>query len=434
MKKIHILGGGTFSHVRNHLSLATPAFGTTAIDLYRKVNKHVNGLDLFYDYNIPEELDYKVFLHLTKMADRTSSLVTNDDVEQLIDKMIADLETKVIIFNVALCDFNGHVFTYDKKGDLQQSSGKYAPRLKSRQQLPDINLVTAKKIINKIRKERKDIFLVAFKTTCNASEDEQYIAALNLLKENSVNLVLANDTGNRRNMIVCPEEARYSVTTDRELVLSELVNMTMSRCKLHYTRSTVIPGNSIDWNSNEVPDSLRTVVNYCIEKGAYKPFRGSTAGHFAVKIDDKTFLTSKRSTNFNELNKIGLVKVESTGKDEVIAYGAKPSVGGMSQRIIFSEHEDVDCIVHFHCPPNPNVATVPGWTVPQYAYECGSHECGQNTSNGLQEIWKGIKAVYLDQHGPNIVFNRNIDPQRVIRFIDKYFDLSQKTGGLVNLQ
>jgi hypothetical protein len=37
----------------------------------------------------------------------------------------------------------------------------------------------------------------------------------------------------------------------------------------------------------------------------------------------------------------------------------------------------------------------------------------------------------LDEHGPNIVFNRNINPQRVISFIDTFFDLSQKTGGLV---
>lgn len=63
-----------------------------------------------------------------------------------------------------------------------------------------------------------------------------------------------------------------------------------------------------------------------------------------------TFFTSKRSTNFNDLSKIGLVEVHSTSKDEVIAIGSNPIVGGQSQRIIFAEHQDVDCIVHFHCP------------------------------------------------------------------------------------
>lgn len=415
--QIHILGGGTFSHIRNHMSLATPAFGETA----RQLSYHVsNQLE-----QLPE---HSIFCHLTKMANHYSTIVTNNDVSDLVDQLIADPLTKIIFFNVAMCDFDGEIDG--------EPSGKYAPRLSTRGRSYDIRLTAAEKVIKKIRKERKDIFLVAFKTTCNASETEQYIAGLNLLKENSCNLVLANDTGNHRNMIIVPEEAKYCVTTDREEVLRTLVDMTMKRSKLTYTRSTVVDAPSVDWNDPLVPESLRTVVNYCIEKGAYKPFRGNTAGHFAVKVDDETFLTSKRSSNFNDLDKIGLVKVVSSGPDEVIAYGAKPSVGGQSQRIIFKEHDDVDCIVHFHSP----LASQPfGWlpdskSIPvraQYPYECGSHECGQNTSTGLSEVWSGIKAVMLDEHGPNIVFNRNIDPKRVIDFIETFFDLSQKTGGPV---
>lgn len=422
--KIHTIGGGTFSHIRNHLSLAVPAFGTTARQIGDLVFVWIEDYDYrMNDYNVPYFFDD--YLHLTKMADSDSPLVTNDDIDQLVDTLIADPETKVIFFNVALCDFDGQID--------HVISGKYAKRLQTSQGEVNMTLTPTQKILKKIRKERKDIFLVAFKTTCGATEQEQYIAGLNLLKENSCNLVLANDTFTHNNMIIVPEEAKYCITTDRNEVLETLVDMTMKRCQLHFTRSNVIDAPSVDWNGSEVPESLRTVVNYCIEHGAYKPFRGATAGHFAVKVDDKTFLTSKRSTNFNELDQIGLVKVVSSGPNEVIAYGSKPSVGGQSQRIIFAEHEDVDCIVHFHCPPKPTMATVPGWTVSQYPYECGSHECGQNTSNGLQEIWKGIKAVYLDQHGPNIVFNRNADPNRIIRFIEQYFDLSQKTGGPVHV-
>ena len=36
-KQTVILGGGTFYHIRNHLSLATPAFGTTAKYLHEKL-------------------------------------------------------------------------------------------------------------------------------------------------------------------------------------------------------------------------------------------------------------------------------------------------------------------------------------------------------------------------------------------------------------
>lgn len=410
-KQIHILGGGTFSHIRNHLALATPSFGTTAKKM----------ASLFTTKIIEDNLDYTVHTHLTKMADSNSKLVTNEDVEAFVDTLLDNPSTKIIVFNVALTDFTGQI------GDVP--SGKYAPRLESRAGEQVINIQMANKLVGKIRQKRKDIFLVAFKTTADADEHTQYLKALNLLKSNSVNLVLANDTVNRRNMIVVPEEAKYDVSTDRDFVLSQLVSMTLARAALRFTRSTVVDGNSVDWNGEEIPQSLREVVNFCIQKGAYKPFRGSTAGHFAYKVNTDTFYTSKRKTNFNHLDDVGLVKVVSSNADEVIAYGAKPSVGGQSQRIVFAEHPDKDCIVHFHCPPKANVE-VP--TREQRYFECGSHECGKNTSDGLREVELGIEAVYLDNHGPNIVFNHAEDPQKVIAWIDKHFDLSNKTGGLVS--
>jgi hypothetical protein len=121
--------------------------------------------------------------------------------------------------------------------------------------------------------------------------------------------------------------------------------------------------------------------------------------------------------------------VETDGEDSVIAYGSKPSVGGQSQRIVFSEHPDCDCIVHFHCPII-STSSVP--IISQREYECGSMQCGTNTSRGLKRFGN-LYAVYLDQHGPNIVFNRTINPQEVIDFIEANFDLESKTGGPVSL-
>jgi len=413
MKKIHILGGGTFSHVRTHLALATPAFGTTAKELA-----------LLFGTS-PLAKEYQVVLHLTKMADPESNLVTNDDVAKLVDELVADPETKMIVFNVALTDFVGQVGAVE--------SGKYAERLHSREaQSTGLNmqLTMAEKILSRIRKERKDIFLIAFKTTAGADKKEQYLAGLNLLKENSCNLVLANDVVTHRNIVIVPEEAYYGDTlcTRRE-VLALLTSVALMRSNLTYTRSTVVPGDGIDWNTNpNIPDSLRKVVNHCIQKGAYKPFRGATAGHFAVRTDENIFITSRRKSNFNELDKVGMIICEAVGEDKIIAYGGKPSVGGQSQRIVFKEHPGYDCIVHFHCP------TKVGAKLPrrqQIYFECGSHECGKNTSNGLKEVAPGIKVVHLDNHGPNIVFNRNIDPNAVIKYIDETFELSYKTGGLV---
>ena len=430
MKKIHIIGGGTVSHIRSHLALTAPAYGKTA----RAIDDfcHLAARDMNRGYSDPN--DYEIELHLTKMANAgEGELETNEDVSNLLDRLIADQDTKIIFFNPALVDYKGYVKdpeVWEQNHNLTPS-GKYENRLKTSEGSQELSLYPNDKLVGKIRKQRKDIFLVAFKTTCGASEDEQFLTGLHLLKNNSCNLVLANDVKTRVNMIITPEQARYEVTTDRNKALEVLVSMAMWRARGTFTRSTVLDGVSVDWNSAEVPESLRKVVNYCISKGAYKPFQGSTVGHFAVKVDKNTFLTSKRKTNFNRLVKVGLVKVVANGDDSVIAQGAKPSVGGQSQRIIFNEHPEMDCIVHFHCPMRQHTLTnIVQNNIPvrqQKYFECGSHQCGKNTSDGLAEVVPGIKAVYLDEHGPNIVFNHSVDPEQVISFIDRNFDLSEST-------
>ncbi len=409
-KNIEIIGGGTVSHVRNHLALTAPAYGNTARALY--------------DYRFAmygSDGEHDVHLHLTKMANAgQGNLETNEDISNLVDKLILNPETRVIFFNPALVDYEGCIVD----GSTYTPSGKYETRLKTSEGRQNILLTPSAKILGKIRKTRKDIFLVAFKTTCGATEDEQFLTGLHLLKTNSCNLVLANDTKTRVNMIITPEQARYSVTTNRAKVIQELVHMTMARSTNTFTRSTVVSGPTIPWDMESIPHSLKAVVEHCIAKGAYKPFNGATVGHFAFKKSEKLFITSKRKTNFNNLKDVGMVMCVANGDNDVVAYGAKPSVGGQSQRIIFREHPETDCIVHFHCPPKPTAYLS---VREQKMFECGSHQCGSNTSDGLREAAPGIKCVYLDNHGPNIVFNHETNPQEIIDFIDKNFDLSRST-------
>ena len=410
-KRIAIIGGGTVSWIGSHLALTAPAYGSAA----RQIN------ELCRDVCPEMETD----LFLTKMAGGIS-LETNQDISEVVDNIVADDVTKIVFFTAAMVDFDGDIdcpiFT----------PGKYGSRLTSSAEKPYIlKLKVAEKIIKKVRETRKDIFLVGFKQTCGLTEDEQYLAGLDLCKRTSCNLVLANDVKTRLNMVVSPEEARYHVTENRSEALRGLVTMAKHRSHLTFTRSTVVAGEPVSWDSDLVPESLRQVVDHCIEQNAYKPFNGVTTGHFAAKLDDKTFLTSQRRTNFNDLSKIGLVKIRTDGPDSVVAYGSKPSVGGQSQRIVFNDHPDVDCILHFHCPLRDlNDPDIP--QVSQYEVECGSIQCGTQTSKGLKKIGN-LLVVYLKEHGPNIVFNRDIDPQEVISFINKHFDLAQKTGGFVSI-
>jgi hypothetical protein len=116
MKNFVVIGGGTVSHVRNHLALCAPAYGTTAKKLHHmfRAKLGVNGAEgSLREYGYwPKDQEFDSRLYLTKMAGQDWSamegveLETNEDVSKLLDKLIADPETKVIIFR-APQDFRG---------------------------------------------------------------------------------------------------------------------------------------------------------------------------------------------------------------------------------------------------------------------------------------------------------------------------------------
>ena len=48
--------------------------------------------------------------------------------------------------------------------------------------------------------------------------------------------------------------------------------MTISRMQNKFTRSTVIEGQAIDWNSDVVPEKFKRGCKSLYKEGAYKPF------------------------------------------------------------------------------------------------------------------------------------------------------------------
>ena len=304
-KRIAIIGGGTNTYISNHLALSAPAYGTTAKHLYQKFLNHSDN-----------KMD--VELCLTKMADPSQDyLDTPEDVEALVDELIADHDTRVIIFNVAMVDYKPTYLqewrTEDKTlGEDVNIFGKYRRRISTTgTPVIDLELKPYDKIINKIRKERKDILLVGFKTTCGSTKEEQFHKGLKLCKDSSANIVFVNDVDKNRinnlnnllkekenlesilplqhsisinlstiekeiqalqnNGLVTPEESSYWYNT-RDEALDALVQMVLDRSHLHFTRSTVVDSETISWDSELIPESFRTIFNYLKDAGAYKPF------------------------------------------------------------------------------------------------------------------------------------------------------------------
>ncbi len=74
-QKIHIIGGGTVSHIRSHLALAAPAYGATA----RKLVEICNAYSGKYEVNV----------HLTRMANGGQGILdTPEDIGKLVTTFV----------------------------------------------------------------------------------------------------------------------------------------------------------------------------------------------------------------------------------------------------------------------------------------------------------------------------------------------------------
>ena len=217
-----IFGGGTVQWFANHLALSVPHFGGTARSIYSKCKTVWPQVDLE--------------LCLTKMARDSTDMTnfnlydeewveTNKDVEKAVEFYLNKPETTAIFFSVEVLDY--HVAPLEKltKEEMNKHGIRFQTRVDSEIEL---KLVAAEKLIKVIKKKRSDVFLVGFKQSSGFSESEQIAGARCLIDDSLCDLVLSNDSKTRCNIVV--EKDSHYVASSREEALTNLVNITKSRC------------------------------------------------------------------------------------------------------------------------------------------------------------------------------------------------------------
>ena len=55
-----------------------------------------------------------------------------------------------------------------------------------------------------------------------------------------------------------------------------------------FTRTTIREGQLLPWHSLGIPNTLQSVIDWCVENGAYEAFNDVTVGHFGFKPDPET--------------------------------------------------------------------------------------------------------------------------------------------------
>lgn len=419
--KIIVLGGGTINPISNHLALCSPAFGSTA----NKIGEYLS------------DSEYEIEVVKTKLADPTSSIVSNEDLSQyVLENIILNDNVVGVVFNVAVCDFKY------KSGDF------HGERLSSESNIT-LDLAPDDKIISKIRQTRPDIFLVGFKTTTNKSINVMFEKGLKMMKSSKCNLVLCNDVVTRKNLVITPEETMYHITEDRDDALRGLTNLIKLRMNATYQRSKLVNMNGVV-TPYLIPDEFRNILEFVISNGGFicNNGNGFTPGHFCIRttkekvieymtgdmididfsiINDSEmiFLSSVRKANHNDVFTNGMCIVVVKEDGEFIVFGPnKASVGARSQYMLLKNNPEFDYILHTHNPLTPYSEL---HSVEQYPFQCGSNECGVNTSTNLKSYENDeIRAVYLEKHGVNMIFKHGFDQDTIKNFISNNIKLGEK--------
>lgn len=237
MKNVYIITGGTTVPIAPHLELSSKAYGKVGRELY----DHIAPMLSFEDYRIklietamcnPEARNNPYL----KGLGFEKGIETVDDLSKYVDILIADPDTRCIVMSAAICDFKPIQMTHVMKKDgvveffnkhMYETDGENKVRPHKVGGI-DLKIAPSEKIIQKIRKERKDIFLVSFKTTSDEAKEELFKRSLANLKGSSSNIVFGNDIKNHYNMIVTPEEFPYHYETRSE-ALEGLAKMVSER-------------------------------------------------------------------------------------------------------------------------------------------------------------------------------------------------------------
>jgi len=205
MKNIYIITGGTMVHVTPHFSVCAPAYGKVGSELYDRLSAN-NWAEKYSIYLIKTKMagvnSAKTMEHL-KSLNIDKAIETNDELEVFVEIVSRQSETVAIVMAAAICDFAPQELTaYEDKTPIQIITfGKDKKRLHKAHSL-ELKLEPSKKIVDIIKKNSSEIFLVTFKATAGSTKEKLVEKALFNLKRSCSNLVFGNDIQNKINLIV----------------------------------------------------------------------------------------------------------------------------------------------------------------------------------------------------------------------------------------
>lgn len=319
------------------------------------------------------------------IAERSISLLSRTDAEKYVSgtfRSTLDLQNelsklvhpKLIFMSAAVSDFSP-----------KRESGKISS-------VPDELTVTLKKnpkLISSMRKEYgQKCFIVGFKLLSGASREELILAAKKQIKDNRINLVVANDlaliTDNKHPIIVVtPEGGTIDMTGTKDEVAQQLVAFVVKRYFTRWHQSVLLDGKSTIVGDNPIPVTSHVLAKDLLSFAQQANLLIDTNGNISTRDGDSLIVTPRGVDKSKiEISDLLIAYPDPSDNYTTIYYegNKKPSIDTGVHNRLYQELSMISGFIHFH-----DALVIPTAKT-TFPYPCGTVEEAEEIFNAVATL------------------------------------------------
>jgi len=260
----------------------------------------------------------------------------------------------------------------------------------------ELQLTLAKnpKIISELRdRYGKEAFIIGFKLLSNVSEEQLVAAALKQVKDNRLNLVVANDLQNLHDgqhpiTIVTPEGGAIEFDGERGQVAKRLVDFVLKRAGVHWYHSE-------QWDTVEDCLGERKLFKEALDLAHKMNLFTDESGNVSASLNNWHVTVSPRRVDKAKLGAESAIPAHVDHMRRIVMYEGehKPSIDTGVNSSLFEIYPDVTAMLHFHN----------GWgrmdAVTEFPYPCGVTEEAKELHKAIGPDYLANFSVELVHHG-----------------------------------
>ena len=319
MKSILISAGSVYDHIDDMKIISNVSRGTSGAQ--------------YADFFASKR--YRVFFLCNKLC----TLPKNNGVE--------------IVYQDGYKDYTEKVKKYSQNTDMAILSAavcNYIPvkrfkgKIGGKNEFITLKLKLAPKVINEVKKVKKNIFLIGFKLLSGVKEKELVDAAYKVILDSHANIVVANDMRNLKEKLIIHRDKSIKRISSSEGLCNYFIELSEDR----FFSTKLIDGNPKALAGKEKVNTLLNIFNKYKEKFDITLLPGDKRflGCIAVRCKNGIITSGREKTQSSFINELSFIK--SIKDYKIYAVGNKASFNSSLLWALFKNNSECEAIVHYH--------------------------------------------------------------------------------------